>query len=81
MRQRKWEGFCAVARPAGGGYIAVWWKMVFKIPIPPRLREASMGRPSNVARLAHDLTISITPRPEYSGSVQPILSTMLAHAG
>ena len=48
---------------------------------PLRLCPTLIADPGGVARLARALTISIPPRPEYSGSVQLILSTMLTHAG
>ena len=48
---------------------------------PLRLGHTLVACPGGVARLASALTISIPPRPEYSGSVQLILSTMLTHAG
>ena len=46
-----------------------------------RLCPTLIACPGGVGRLAGALTISIPPRPEYSGSVQPILSTVLTHAG
>jgi hypothetical protein len=45
------------------------------------MRDIPFACNSSVARLAHALSISKAPRPEYSGSVQQILSNMLAHAG
>ena len=48
---------------------------------PVRLCHTLIACLGGVARLASALTISIPPRPVYSGSVQPILSTMLTHAG
>jgi len=46
-----------------------------------RVRDIPIACTSGVARLADALTIFKTPRPEHSGSVQQILSNMLAHAG
>jgi hypothetical protein len=49
--------------------------------MPLRVRDIPIACTSSAARLAHALTISKIPRPEHSGSVQQILSNMLAHAG
>jgi hypothetical protein len=47
----------------------------------PQPRDTSIAYPGSLAPLANLPAISNTPRPEHSGSVQQILSSMLVHAG
>jgi hypothetical protein len=49
--------------------------------IPLRARDIPFVGTGRMARFAHALSIFKTPRPEHSGSVQQILSDMLAHVG
>jgi hypothetical protein len=48
---------------------------------PMRALDPSIRQPNSALRTARLLTNSKAPRSEYSGSVQPILSTMLPHNG